>query len=122
MPVRIWIALMLLCSATAGAEPAATPLTTPPARTTLAQLDSSLMVLDSEQERWCASAQAREARAHQAAMEAYAARRTELLLQRCRVLGDAGRATSLEGQLRGVQPAQPLPLERQLAPTREARR
>ena len=123
MPVRTWMALLMLCSATAFAEQAAATPTAQHTLTTVAQVDSSLQVLDGEQEGWSASPQALDARAHQTAMESFASRRTQLLLQRCRVLGEEGRASLLEVQLQGTQPAQPLPLERQQAmPVREVQR
>jgi hypothetical protein len=99
----------------------AIPLMTPPPLTMLAQVDRSLLALDGEVERWNASPQARNRRAHQSAMEGFALRRVELLAMQARLAGDEAKARRLEEQRMGAPLAPPLALERQGAAVRQAK-
>lgn len=88
---------------------------------TLTPLRQELLALDGEVERWNASPQARNRRAHQSAMEGFALRRVELLALQARPAGDEAKARRLEEQRMGAPLAPPLALERQGAAVRQTK-
>lgn len=112
-----WISAWLLCChlaqgestlATSGAAPESTQ-----SKPAWNALHEDLLALESEMERWSASAEAQDPHAHQRAMEGFAQRRVDLLLQRALLLGDEASAARLQEERRGAPMVQPLSLDRQ---------